>query len=81
MRCIEIDIYRMECHSFKRLTLTWDVLKSITQIEFMFQAHRLTLTWDVLKSHVQRSCLQCRLRLTLTWDVLKCCLVIATRKE
>ena len=34
----------------ERLTLTWDVLKSVHNLNAFNYKRRLTLTWDVLKS-------------------------------
>ena len=49
MRCIEIaDTYYMMNWNV-RLTLTWDVLKSVKGLSNSAYLFRLTLTWDVLK--------------------------------
>ena len=46
MRCIEIALWLSCHHHGLRLTLTWDVLKSNTDVG---KSDKLTLTWDVLK--------------------------------
>ena len=40
----------------RRLTLTWDVLKSLTEAVSVEVMKRLTLTWDVLKSFLRNGC-------------------------
>ena len=54
-----------------RLTLTWDVFKSIITIVFIFFSSRLTLTWDVFKSPNKKVNKMILSGLTLTWDVFK----------
>ena len=53
-----------------RLTLTWDVLKYVSESTEYLVNTWLTLTWDVLKSSRADSNYLWK-RLTLTWDVLK----------
>ena len=54
-----------------RLTLTWDVLKSLRGTLSRGQTVRLTLTWDVLKYALWQAKNKKKEWLTLTWDVLK----------
>ena len=49
MRCIEMHLTQLKVQHLKRLTLTWDVLKSKTEIPTLNNEPGLTLTWDVLK--------------------------------
>ena len=50
MRCIEIVPADVCVNNTIRLTLTWDVLKSVFNIVIHCDCLGLTLTWDVLKS-------------------------------
>ena len=54
-----------------RLTLTWDVFKSVYYFPIKTFAMRLTLTWDVFKLMPCSNCSCISIRLTLTWDVFK----------
>ena len=49
MRCIEINIFALAAIRTHGLTLTWDVLKFLSDDCYSNIAVRLTLTWDVLK--------------------------------
>ena len=51
MRCIEIGNIGVTTSTTMRLTLTWDVLKSVKGLSNSAYLLRLTLTWDVLKSN------------------------------
>ena len=42
-------IEKIQQHTPTRLTLTWDVLKSIKSCNHRYWLYWLTLTWDVLK--------------------------------
>ena len=54
-----------------RLTLTWDVLKSVAPRQNAPTGAGLTLTWDVLKFVLFSFVCIMQYWLTLTWDVLK----------
>ena len=49
MRCIEIYLKGAVYDNGRRLTLTWDVLKCVTETLLSILLIWLTLTWDVLK--------------------------------
>ena len=49
MRCIEMNTVNVMLEAVSRLTLTWDVLKSMFNTEEIADCTGLTLTWDVLK--------------------------------
>ena len=53
------------------LTLTWDVLKLLSEVKTLEPACWLTLTWDVLKYNFIFVFNNSFNGLTLTWDVLK----------
>ena len=65
------DITNLEEAYVYNLTVTWDVFKLDTGVEFPEVRRYLTVTWDVFKQ--QKLCYYYidNKNLTVTWDVLR----------
>ena len=72
MRCIEIILPELQECRCLWLTLTWDVLKSITsKLLLIFSPININMRCIEMKTPVHRT--SQTFWLTLTWDVLKFC--------
>ena len=75
MRCIEIFSYALNADQARRLTLTWDVLKSCMLHEYPCLVLRLTLTWDVLKCKYRQKA-GCYIKININMRCIEMCIYV-----